>query len=177
MIENIFTQRYSPYTFADTPISDNEREAMFEAARWSPSCYNEQPWRFVFAKNKSDIEKFQSTLVEANQTWANHAPMLIYLFAKKSFTQNDKPNRWSAFDVGAAWMALTFQANKLGLHTHAMGGFDRDRAYGVTGVDEKEYDVLCAIAVGKSGDTVKKNDTRRERKSLDEIVFEGKFDA
>lgn len=89
------------------PISTEDIATIFEAARWSPSCYNEQPWRFYYARQPNDLEKFRATLVEANK-----APLLIYIFSKKQFSQNDKPNHWAGFDTGAAWMALTFQANK-----------------------------------------------------------------
>lgn len=147
-LDNIFIERWSPRAFAPQPIADEDIDTMFEAARWSPSCFNEQPWRFVFAKHPDELKKFQSALAESNQPWATKAPLLAFAFSKKRFTHNDKPNRWADFDVGAAWMALTLQAHKLGLHTHAMGGFDTDKAFNVTRMDSDEYNVICAIAVG-----------------------------
>ncbi len=171
-LDKLFVERWSPREFLSDTISDEDIETIFEAAHWSPSCFNEQPWRFVYARQQDDLEKFRSTLVEGNQTWANQAPLLIYVFSKKHFSQNDKPNRWADFDSGAAWMALTLQANMLGLHTHAMGGYDPDKAFTVTNMDPDKYDVVCAIAVGKI-DKTSNRESQSSRKSLDEIVFEG----
>jgi len=176
-LDKLFIDRHSPYGFLPDSISTEDIETIFEAARWSPSCYNEQPWRFCYARQPNDLERFRSTLVEANQAWANTAPLLIYVFSKKRFSQNDKINHWAGFDTGAAWMALTFQANKLGLHTHAMGGFDADKAFAATGVDPDKYDVICAVAIGKiseAGD-LKNSENLSLRKPLDEILFEGVF--
>ncbi len=179
-LDKLFIDRNSPYHFSPDPLSLEDIATIFEAARWSPSCYNEQPWRFCYARQPNDLEKFRSTLVEANQAWANKAPLLIYIFSKKQFSQNDKPNPWAGFDTGAAWMALTFQANKLGLQTHAMGGFDAEKAYAVTGIDADKYNVICAVAVGKTSaasnlsENSQSHASLSQRKPLDDIIFEPK---
>ena len=114
----------------------------------------------------------------AYQVWANNAPLLIFVFGKKHFTTNDKPNQWSSFDTGAAWMALALQAHQLGLYTHAMGGFDANKAYEVTGMNASEYDVICAVAIGKLGEIealpegLRERETKSERKPINEIAFE-----
>ena len=118
-------------------------------------------------------------MTESNQAWANKAPLLAFAFSKKNFSHNDKSNRWADFDTGAAWMALTLQANKLGLHTHGMGGFDSEKAFNVTGVDPDQYNLICAMAIGKIGDSSYMSDELKSREipslrnKLDEIVFEG----
>ena len=178
-LDNIFIERWSPRAFLPDPITDEDIKTIFEAARWSPSCFNEQPWRFVYAQQPNDLENFRSVLTESNQLWANKAPLLIFAFSKKSFSHNDKPNRWAGFDTGSAWMALTLQANKLGLHTHGMGGFDSEKAFTVTGMDPDQYNVICAIAVGNISDAsnlsedLKSREVPSLRKIMDEIVFEG----
>lgn len=178
-LHSMFIERWSPRAFLSDPIPEEDLKTIFEAARWSPSCFNEQPWHFAYAQQPDDLEKFRSVLVESNQTWANKAPILILLFSKKYFTHNGKPNRWAEFDAGAAWMSLTLQANKLGLHTHAMGGFDAEKAFSVTGMDPDQYNAVCAIAVGKIGDANSLSNEQREneapnsRKALHEIVSEG----
>jgi nitroreductase len=178
-LDSMFIERWSPRSFLPDSITDEDIKTIFEATRWSPSCFNEQPWRFVYAHQPDDLEAFRSVLVDANQVWANAAPLLVLVFSKKSFTQNDKPNRWAEFDTGAAWMALSLQANKLGLYTHGMGGFDPDKAFSVTGMDSEKYNVICAIAIGKLGeantlpDDLKEGESPSDRMPLDEIVFEG----
>ena len=179
-LDSVFIERWSPRSFASDPIPQEDITTVFEAARWSPSCYNEQPWRFVYASQADDLSRFRAALVDSNQVWANKAPLLVYLFSKKTFSHNGKVNRWADFDAGAAWMALTLQANRLGLYTHAMGGFDEQKAFAVTGVDPEEYNVLCAIAIGKMADpgelpeNIRKNETPNSRKPLHELVYEAK---
>ena len=178
-LDSMFIERWSPRAFLPDPIASEDIKTIFEAAHWSPSCFNEQPWRFVYASQPEDLQEFRSVLVESNLIWASKAPLLVLAFSKKSFTQNDKPNRWADFDTGAAWMALTLQANKLGFHTHGMGGFDPEKAFAVTGMDSEEFNAICAIAIGKRGDAntlpdnLKAGEAPNDRMPLDEIIFEG----
>jgi len=178
-LDNMFIERWSPRAFLSEPIAGEDIKTIFEAARWSMSCFNEQPWRFVYAQQPDDLVKFRAVLTESNQAWANKAPLLVFAFSKKTFTRNDKPNRYADFDTGAAWMALTLQANKLGFHTHGMGGYDPAKAFAVTGMNPDEYNVICAIAIGRIGDAndlseeLKNREVISLRKNMDEIVFEG----
>lgn len=178
-LDNMFIERWSPRAFASDPIAEQDINTLFEAARWSPSCFNEQPWRFVYAYKQGDLDKFRAILAESNQTWANHAPLLVIAFSKKSFTQSGKNNRWADFDTGAAWMALALQANKLGLYTHGMGGFDVSKAYDVTGMDPDESNAICVIAIGKKADPdtlpseLKQREAPNDRFALNSIAFEG----
>lgn len=178
-LDNMFIERWSPRAFLPDPIADEDIKTIFEAARWSPSCFNEQPWRFVYACQPEDLGRFRPVLVESNQIWADKAPLLVLVFSKKSFARNDKPNHWADFDAGAAWMALSLQANKLGLHTHGMAGFDSDKAFAVTGMNSNEFNVICAVAIGKQGDAntlpenLKSGELPNDRMPIDEIIFEG----
>ena len=92
-LERMFINRWSPRAFLPDPVPEEDIITMFEAARWSPSCFNEQPWRFVYAHRPDDLESFRAVLTESNQVWANKAPLLILVFSKNSFSHNDKPNR------------------------------------------------------------------------------------
>jgi nitroreductase len=178
-LDNMFIERWSPRAFLPDSIAEEDIKTLFEATRWSPSCFNEQPWRFVYAHKPSDLEKFRSVLKESNQVWANHAPLLVIAFSHKLFAHNGAPNRWADFDSGAAWMALTLQANRLGLRTHGIGGFDQSKAYEVTGVDPELHKAICMIAIGKKAeaktlpDELQAREAPSDRKALDEIAFEG----
>jgi nitroreductase len=180
-LDSMFLQRWSPRAFSSEAISDENLNTLFEAARWSPSCFNEQPWHYVYAKSEDDLTRFQSILVDANKTWASHAPVLVIAFSKKQFAHNNNPNRWADFDSGAAWMALTLQANKLGLHCHGMGGFDQDKAYEVTNVDAGKYNAICVIAIGKMTSPeslsldLQENESPSDRKPVAEFISEGKM--
>jgi len=144
-----FVARWSPRAFRPDPLTPQQIASLFEAMRWAPSCYNEQPWRVVFAAaGEPEHAKLVDILVPFNQVWASRAPLLLILFARRNFTQNDRPNRTAAFDVGSAWMALALQAGRLGLHAHAMAGLDTARACTELGVDPEQFEALAAVAVG-----------------------------
>ncbi len=158
-----FTDRWSPRAFLSEAISQENIDTIFEAARWSPSCFNAQPWRFVYATGGDAKEALLSALAEGNLSWAKEAPVIAYAFSYNVFDHNGKPNRWAEFDTGAAWMALSLQANKLGYHTHAMGGFDADKAFEVCNVDPETHTALCGIVIGKIADASQLPEELQER--------------
>jgi len=148
-IDSMFTDRWSPRALASDPLSDREIQTLFEAARWAPSCYNEQPWLFVYATEPNQRAKLASCLVAKNQAWAGRAPLLMFILARRNFQKTGKENRHAPYDAGAAWMALALQARKLGLYAHAMAGFNPEKAYEALGASREEYLVMAAIAVGR----------------------------
>ncbi|MEJ2756510.1 MAG: nitroreductase family protein, partial [Gammaproteobacteria bacterium] len=93
-----FLKRWSPRAFSSEQITDEEINTLFEAARWSPSCYNEQPWRFVYATSTEARERLLSVLSASNREWANRAPLIIIAFSHMIFNSTQAPNRWAAFD-------------------------------------------------------------------------------
>jgi nitroreductase len=151
-VDAMFTDRWSPRGFSSDPLTEREVHALFEAARWAPSCYNEQPWQFVYAVAPRERERLAECLVPKNRAWALRAPMLMFLLTRCRFGRTGKENRHAAHDAGAAWMALALQARKLGLYAHAMAGFNSDAAYALLAVAREEVDILTAIAVGRLGD-------------------------
>lgn len=181
VVDPMFLNRWSPRAFSPEPIPSEVLLTFFEAARWAPSCYNEQPWLFLYSGSEKERFEFLSILVEGNQAWAKNAPVLAFAFARRTFKRNQKPNRWAAFDTGAAWMSLTVQARLLGLYTHGMAGYHRDKAYEILGVPEEEYEVICAIAIGQYGDSadlpeeIRAMEAPNDRKPLAEFAIRGKF--
>lgn len=129
-IDPLLATRWSPRTFAPKLVDGMTLRRLLEAARWAPSCFNAQPWRFLVGR-REDAEGFAAILrclVEKNQGWAKDAPVLMVSVCAERFARNERPNRWGAHDVGLAMSQLTLQATQLGLVTHQMGGFDADRA-------------------------------------------------
>lgn len=147
-VDSQFTDRWSPRAFRSDPLSEEQLASLFEAARWAPSCFNEQPWLFLYATGPSDRERFLTALVEKNRLWACRAPLLMFVLARRNFAYNGQPNRHAPFDAGAAWVSLALQARKLGLYAHAMAGFSRGKAYQILNIDENEFDIMAAVAVG-----------------------------
>jgi nitroreductase len=148
----LFPERWSRRAFADRAVDPQTLHQLFEAARWAPSCFNEQPWLFVYARTAADLERFRPLLVDKNRRWADRAPVLAFAFARRHFDRNQSPNPWAKFDTGAAWMSLALQAHMLGLSAHGMGGIHYDRVYEALGVPADRFDAICGIAIGYPGD-------------------------
>jgi nitroreductase len=175
----IFHQRWSPRAFSDREVSAADLAKVFEAARWAASSYNEQPWRFIVGQRKSTTyHKILGSLIEFNQHWARHAPVLIFGVAKEKFSHNGAPNRVALYDLGAASSHLTLQAAALGLATHQMAGFDEAAARKALEVPDG-YVGGAVIALGYQGEPASLPNEQmlsqevapRQRKSLKEIVF------
>lgn len=180
-IDPIFTERWSPRAFAERTVSDDDLASVFEAARWAPSCFNAQPWLFVYARSPEDHARFLEVLMEGNRTWAERAPVLGFVFARRTFERNGKPNRWGGFDSGAASVSLALQANRLGLATHFMGGFDAEASYPATGVSSTDHEVMAAFALGYPDSPtilpqeLQDREAPSQRKPLAEVAYEGRF--
>lgn len=182
-VHDLIAKRWSPYSFADRTVSDEDLRSVFEAARWAPSSYNEQPWNYILAK-KEEAEEFQrilSCLIEANQVWAQAAPVLALGVAKLNFARNDKPNRAAIHDLGLAAGNLLVEATARGLAVHQMIGILPDKAREIYAIPDG-YEPLTAIAIGYAGDpdrlpdAIRERDlARRPRKPLKEILFSGKW--
>ncbi len=131
-IHELLASRWSPRAFdPDKPVSHEQLTALLEAARWAPSCFNDQPWRYIVCDKSSDESAWQNGLAviaEKNQLWAKHAPILLLSIAMQNFNHNGKANRWSEYDTGAASLGICLQATALGLVAHQMGGFDAEQA-------------------------------------------------
>lgn len=162
-IEPLFLQRWSPRAMSAEPVKPEHLQAVFEAARWAPSCYNDQPWHFLYATRQSaDWAAYLDLLVPANQIWAQHAGVLVVLVSRKVFAHNAQASRTHAFDCGAAWQNLALQGTALGLVVHAMAGFDQARAQQQLALPET-FEVQVMIAIGQAGDIEQLPQALREK--------------
>jgi nitroreductase len=174
-----FAARWSPRAFREDPLTPSEIATLFEAARRAPSCFNDQPWQFVYATRGPARERLLATLGASNRVWAERAPLVGIAFARHAFGATGKPNRWAQFDTGSASMSLMLQAHLLGLEAHFMGGFDADAALAAAGLDTKEWTAMAAFVIGKVGDPAilseelrKREVVRSPRKPLVEVARE-----
>jgi nitroreductase len=155
--------------------------SLFEAARWAPSCFNNQPWRFLYAlRDTPHWPAFLDVLVPANQTWAQRAAVLVAVVSKTTMDRNGQPAPTHSFDAGAAWQNLALQGCLHGLVVHGMLGFDAEKATRVLAVPD-DHHVEIMIAIGKPGDpadlppNLRDRDVPSPRKALAEIAWEGPF--
>jgi len=158
--------------------------ALLEAARWAPSCFGDQPWRFVVWNKAANPQAWQQAfdcLVPGNQAWVVDAPVLVLTCADTLFVHNQKPNRFAQYDTGAAAENLCLQAASMGLMAHQMGGFDADLAREKFNIPA-QYTLMAMISVGYaadistlSGDVLARETTARTRKPLSELFFDASW--
>ena len=180
-IQALILNRWSPRSFLEKSVPEEEILAVLDSARWAPSCFNEQPWRFIVTREEEALHKMQSCLAEQNQQWANRAPVLIAVISKPEFSHNGKKNRWNHFDTGAAWACLALEAKVRGLITHAMGGFFEDKVR-VQFKIPADWGIHAIVALGYQGPSnqlsreIQEREIPSTRKPLHELWREGHFD-
>ena len=155
--------------------------SLFEAARWAPSSFNNQPWRFIYAKRNTKYwDKIFDLLVEPNKVWAKNAGLLVVVISNKNFEHNGKFSITHQYDTGAAWENLALEATSRGLIAHGMQGFDYQKARERLEIPE-DFDVMAMIAIGKKGPkenlppNLQQKENPNDRKPLNEIIMEGSF--
>ena len=174
-----FMMRWSPRAMTGEPITQEDMSVLVEAARWAPSCFNLQPWRFVFSlRNDQYWNKYLGLLMDMNRVWADKAGALVVLLSDDQFMSSNEPSPTSGFDAGSAWMSMALQAQSMGLVTHAMWGFHQEKVAGIVGATEN-MTARAVVAIGWPGDrnTLPENYWEKEfpsaRQSLDKLMFNG----
>ena len=177
-IEPLFIRRWSPYPLSGQPLTDQQLSSLFEAARWAPSTYNEQEWRFLYARRDTpQWPLFFDLLVEGNRAWCTKAALLAVVLARKTFTRNSKPNPVHIFDAGSAWENLALQATHMGLIAHGMAGFDFEKARTTLRVPE-HFAVAAMFAIGHPGEADPNDpDVPSGRRPISQSICEGPFSS
>jgi len=182
-IHNTLATRWSPYAFSGEPVTSRDLKSLFEAARWAPSSYNEQPWRYIVGvRGSGDTHgRILECLAEPNQAWAQHAPVLAIGVILRAFAPSGKPNKAAEHDLGLASANLCVEATTRGLHVHQMIGLDPEAARAAFSIPA-EGEALTALAIGyrdksqQADATLSERDAKpRTRRALDEFVFAGQF--
>jgi nitroreductase len=180
-INPAFPQRWSPRAMSGEELREEEIFSLFEAARWAPSSYNNQPWRFLYARRNTPAwDQFFDLLVEPNKIWCKNAAVLVVIISKTTFDHNGKPSKTHSYDAGAAWGYLALQGSMNNLVIHGMQGFDYQKAKETLEIPD-DYQVEAMAAIGKPGkkddlpEEVRKREFPSDRKKITEIAFEGKF--
>ena len=180
-INPIILNRWSPRSMTGEELDEDTIMSLFEAARWAPSSFNNQPWRFIYAKRNTKYwDKFFVLLAEPNKVWAKDAALLVVVISNKNFEYNGKFSITHQYDAGAAWENLALEATTRGLVAHGMQGFDYEKTRENLEIPE-DFDVMAMIAIGKRGPkenlppNLQEKENPTDRKPLNEIVMEGSF--
>jgi nitroreductase len=182
-INSTIANRWSGRAYdAARAVSRDDVIALLEAARWAPSCYGDQPWRFMIWNKQEDAAGWQhafDTLSPGNQAWVKDAPLLVLVAADSLFKHNGQPNRWSQYDTGAAALNLCLQAASAGMMAHQMGGFDADKLRAAFAVPQ-QFSLMAMVSVGYpaeistlSGEVLERETAPRTRRPLGELFFSG----
>lgn len=179
-VDHLFLERWSPRAMSGEMVDEAVLKALFEAARWAPSSYNEQPWRFVYAlKGTPEWHIFFDLLVPFNQQWCNNGSALVVICSKIS-SDHGGTNYTHSFDTGAAWQNMALQGHLKGLVVHGMGGFDHEKAREVLQIPD-DYAIEAMCVIGKPGDVkdlpeyLQENEKPSGRKDMSSIVCQGSW--
>lgn len=180
-VHELILNRWSARSFSSEPITDQELMTIFDAARWAQNSFNNQPWRFIYArKESSHWPKFFDLLEKGNQIWAKNAQVLVLVIAKKTFDYDGRPSITHQLDTGAAAQNMSLQAAFLNIVCHGMEGFDYQKAQAAFSIPD-DYDIMAMFAMGKLGkkedlpEKLQKAETPSSRKPFKEVVFENEF--
>lgn len=184
-IEPIFYERWSPRAFSAASMPASDLLTILEAARWAPSAFNIQPWRFLYShRDDAQWQTYLSLLDPFNASWAHSASALLFVLSDTVMPEDDrqvqKSSRYSSFDAGAAWAQLALQATSLGYQAHAMAGIDIEQSQKTLVVPE-HYRVEVAIAVGRRAEPsmlpaeLQEREQPSQRLPVHEIAFAGAF--
>lgn len=183
LILEIIQERWSPYAFSSAPVEDYKMKAMFEAAGYAPSCNNEQPWIFVYATQADGkvFDDYLNFLVDSNRIWAKDCYAVIISFARMNFNLSGKPNRYAFYDTGMAVSNLLLQALAMDIYVHQMAGYSVDKVKKYFNLDGS-IEPIAVMAAGYLGEgqnlspeLLKRDETRRPRKSITEFAFRNDF--
>lgn len=177
-INELSTKRWSPRSYKLGEVDDQKLLSIFEAARWSASAFNEQPWRFIVGKNgDSTFQKIFDTMVEFNQNWTKNASVLVLNIYKKTFTHNSKPNATAMYDLGQAVSAYVLETVNQGLIAHQLSGFDAEKAAVAFDLGN-DFVCVSVTAIGHLDkpdalpeDLFKIELQNRMRKNVEQLVF------
>ena len=180
-IDELFLNRWSPRAMTGESIPREDLLSLFEAARWAPSSYNNQPWRILYAtRDSKHWPVFFDLLVDGNKAWAKNAAALILFISQTTFGFNGAASITHSFDTGSAWQNLALQGSLKGLVVHGMQGFDYEAAREKLNIPEG-FDVEAMAAIGRPADAatlpddIRAREAPSDRRKLEETICEGPF--
>jgi nitroreductase len=183
-ISNRIRKRYSPRAYQKTKLSEETIESLFESARWAPSAFNSQPWRFIYATPDQEEywDKLFDCLIDFNKQWVNNAPFLMLGLTQVYDVERDKPRRNAEYQLGLAMGNLINQAGDMGLHMRQMTGFSPEKAIENFDIPSLYEPIVMAVAGYEDSQDDFSERMRvpigeeRTRKPLEKLIFNGDWD-
>lgn len=183
-VHELIVDRWSPRSFDQSTIPQNDLDTILEAAGWAPSAFNVQPWTFLYAhRGDENWDRFLSLLVDFNQSWAKNASVLVFVVSDR-LTRKDSGetsnNHSHSFDAGAAWALAALQAAAMDYHTHGMSGINFAKAEAELNIPE-DHRLEAAFVIGKQApkenlpEGLQAREAPSGRKPLSEIARAGNF--
>ena len=183
-VKDAIDQRRAYRSLEYVEITEELVRDLAECAQLSPSCFNNQPWRYVFVYDNEMFSKMHETLSGGN-AWAKAAPLIIVVFSQLDFDCVIKGREYFLFDSGMATAFIILRATELGLAAHPIAGFDEGRVKEVLQIPDTMR-VITLVIVGKHMDTISpllsekqvvSEKERPKRKPLDELIYMNRFDV
>ncbi|MFO8236532.1 MAG: nitroreductase family protein [Bacteroidales bacterium] len=183
LVYEVIQKRYSPVIFSDQQIGDDVLFRLFEAARWAPSSFNDQPWNFIYGRKGQDsvYKALFETLMDDNKRKARHAPVLVLSVANMISPTTHKENPYAFHDVGMAMGNLLLQATALDVYVHQMGGYYKKKAREILNIP-RTHKPVAMMAMGYKGvfekfpeDLQQKEQKPRTRREIKDFVFNKAF--
>ncbi len=173
LLPEIFMKRHSGTEYQTIPLTEDQIQALVQAARWTPSSYNDQPWNFIFCDQFTNPEAYLKAVDSIyGQEWVESAPLLVIAVVRSNFLYNEEFNDWAEYDTGAAVLSMSLAATELGLMAHQIGGFDREQIQEDFNIPEG-YTPITITAIGYESETP--SETSRIRRSVEENFFEAEW--
>lgn len=181
-VKETITKRRAYRNIAPVPVTDDLIKDLAESASLAPSCFNNQPWRFVFVHKQPDLEKFRSAISTGNE-WMFQGSMYVVAFSKPELDCRGKERDFFLFDTGMAMAFMILRATELGYVLHPTAGFDPAKVREILNIPV-DMTIITVAAFGKKipgvsdilNEKQKASEEKRpERLPIEKISFSGRY--
>ncbi|MHA1521594.1 MAG: nitroreductase family protein [Promethearchaeota archaeon] len=184
-LKEILNQRRAYRSLEEIEVTPEMISQLSQAAQIMPSCFNNQPWRFVFVTENPKLQTLKDEALSKGNNWAQPASMIIVVFSKKDLDCVIKDREYYLFDVGMATAAIILQATEMGLVAHPIAGYSPKKVREILHIPD-EYNIVTLLVVGKkkaefsnfiSEDQKDREDVRPSRLKIEEFSFMNQFSS
>jgi nitroreductase len=171
-------------SLAPVEITEELIRDLAECASLSASCFNNQPWRYIFVYDADVLERMRDVMSKGNE-WTFDASMIIVVLSKKEYDCVIRDREYYLFDVGMATALMILRATELGLIAHPIAGYSPRKTREVLGIPD-DVDVVTLVNVGRHSDEVspvlsedqaRAEKERPPRMPLQKIMFLNRYPA